>query len=186
MVNLSQLKVSPLKGQSFGNLETVSIREIAFIESCDLRVEPNSSVAKKVEKHLALNLPQLVGASAKGKVTALTLGPDWWLLIDANALLVEEIRESTSGEFISLVDVSAQRTCLEVSGDFAKAVLQHAWEQDLDDVAFKINACSQGLMARCPTIIHRTDVKSYRLYVRSSFAEHLYKFLIDAATEYVK
>lgn len=185
MVNLSQFKVSPLKGQSFGNLETVSIKEIAFVESCDLRVEPNSPVAKKVEKVLALNLPQVVGGSAKGKVTALTLGPDWWLLIEANAALVEEVRQSTAGEFISLVDVSAQRTCLEVSGEFAKTVLQHAWEQDLDEVAFEINACSQGLMARCPTIIHRTDEKTYRLYVRSSFAEHLYKFLVDAATEYV-
>ncbi|MGA0108068.1 MAG: sarcosine oxidase subunit gamma family protein, partial [Candidatus Nanopelagicales bacterium] len=76
-------------------------------------------------------------------------------------------------------------TCIEVSGFWAKSVLEHAWEQDLDEVTFPVGSCSQGLMARCPTIIHKTAANNYRLYVRSSFAEHLYKFLVDASTEYL-
>lgn len=185
MVNLGQLQMSPLKGQSFGSPKNILIKELAFIPTYDLRVEPNSQVARTVEKNLNLKLSQIVGGSARGKVTALTLGPDWWLLIDTNASLINEVYQATRGEFISLVDVSAQRTCLEVSGIFAKTVLQHAFEQDLDEISFEVDACSQGLIARCPTVIHRTGESTYRLYVRSSFAEHLYKFLTDAATEYL-
>lgn len=185
MANLEQLRISPLNSNQIGDIRTVLIKEIAFVDMCDLRVDSNSDTAKKVAEVIGVELPLNVGESAKSIITCLTLGPDWWLLIDADLLLIEKIAASTEGEFISLVDVSAQRTCLELTGPFAKKVLQHAWEGDLDDRGLAINACSQGLMARCPTIIHRTNKDTYRLYVRSSFAEHLYKFLVDAATEYL-
>lgn len=185
MANLDQFRISPLDSKQIGNINTVLIREIPFVNMCDLRVDPHSATAKKVAEVIGVSLPDNVGESAQSLITCLTLGPDWWLLINTDPLLIEKITESTKGEFISLVDVSAQRTCLELTGPFAKNVLQHAWEGDLDDQGLAINDCSQGLMARCPTIIHRTNKDSYRLYVRSSFAEHLFKFLVDAATEYL-
>jgi sarcosine oxidase subunit gamma len=186
MVDLAQLRKSPLNSSTFGDASSVLIKEIPFLNTFDLRVNPTSASAKKVEQVLELSLPQEVGASINTSLSALALGPDWWLLIDPELEKISQIEQQTSGEFISLVEVSAQRTCIEISGPNAKAVLQHAWEQDLDDQSFKVGDCAQGLMARCPTIIHRVDNTNYRLYVRSSFAEHLYKFLTDAATEYLK
>lgn len=186
MVDLAQIRKSPLNSSLFGSANSVLIKEIPFLNTFDLRVNPTSASAKKVEKILGLSLPQKVGASINASLTALALGPDWWLLINPELEKISQIEQQTLGEFISLVDVSAQRTCVEISGPSAKTVLQHAWEQDLDDQSFQIGDCAQGMMARCPTIIHRINDSSYRLFVRSSFAEHLYKFLTDAATEYVK
>jgi sarcosine oxidase, subunit gamma len=186
MVDLTQIRKSPLNSSSFGSATSVLIKEIPFLNTFDLRVEPNSASANKVGQILGFELPQRVGSSVSSEVIALTLGPDWWLLINPKLEKISQIEQQTLGEFISLVDVSAQRTCIEISGPNAKTVLQHAWEQDLDDKSFQIGDCAQGLMARCPTIIHRVENTHYRLYVRSSFAEHLYKFLTDAATEYVK
>lgn len=185
MADLTKLRTSPLNGASFGAVNKVQIKEIPFLKSFDLRVEPGSPGAKLIENNLKIQLPHKVGTTVNNEFTCLTLGPDWWLLVELSESKAAALQEEVKNEFVSLVDVSSQRTSIEISGPFAKLVLQHAWEQDLDDVSFPIEACSQGLMARCPTIIHRTDTNSYRLYVRSSFAQHLSKFLIDAATEYL-
>jgi sarcosine oxidase subunit gamma len=186
MVNLDKLRTSPLNSIQIGSESTVNIKEIAFLNMWDLRVAPASPAAAKVEKVLAIKLPLKVGETTASNISCLALGPDWWLLVGVKLSEIENLIQNTQNEFISLVNVSAQRTCLEVSGPAAKSVLQHAWEGDLDDQGLAVSACTQGLMARCPTIIHRVEKTTYRLYVRSSFAQHLYKFLADAATEYLK
>lgn len=186
MVDLTALRQSPLGKASFGNANKVLIKEIPFLKSFDLRVEPNTPDSKKVESALEITLPLKVGTIIKKDFSCLTLGPDWWLLVELSEAKADSLISTVKNDFVSLVDVSSQRTCIEVSGVFAKEVLQHAWEQDLDDVGLPIDSCSQGLMARCPTIVHRTAPTTYCLYVRSSFAQHLFKFLTDAATEYLK
>ena len=185
MADLTKFRKSPLNGESFGDSKKVLIKEIPFLRSFDLRVAPGSKAAKEIEQALKIKLPQQVGLTAKQEVTCLALGPDWWLLVADNDSIIIARQQKLKSEFVSLVDVSSQRTCIEVSGFWAKSVLEHAWEQDLDEVMFPVGSCSQGLMARCPTILHKTAANNYRLYVRSSFAEHLYKFLVDASTEYL-
>ena len=185
MADLTKFRRSPLDGASFGDSSKISIKEIPFLRSFDLRVAPGSKAAKEIEKALKIKLPQKVGLTAKQEVSCMALGPDWWLLVNANDSIIAALQQKLKSEFVSLVDVSSQRTCIEVSGFWAKPVLEHAWEQDLDEVTFPVGSCSQGLMARCPTIIHKSAANNYRLYVRSSFAEHLYKFLVDASTEYL-
>lgn len=185
MADLTKFRESPLAGASFGESSKVSIKEIPFLKSFDLRVAPSSEAIKDIEKALRIELPQEVGLTASQEISCLALGPDWWLLVEADTSLINNLQQALKDEFVSLVDVSSQRTCIEVSGPWAKSVLQHAWEQDLDEIAFPVGACSQGLMARCPIIIHKTASKTYQLYVRSSFAVHLYKFLVDASTEYL-
>ena len=46
--------------------------------------------------------------------------------------------------------------------------------------------CVQGVLSRSPVIIYHGPVGVYHLYVRASFAQHLWNFLSDAATEYLK
>jgi len=185
MVDLKAIRKSPLNGASLGNPKSVLIKEVPFLKSFDLRVDPESAIAATIEQDLKIKLPRNIGVATKNDFACLTLGPDWWLLVELPESKAQELQKKLINEYVSLVDVSSQRTCIEISGPSTKSVLQHAWEQDLDDVAFPVGACAQGLMARCPTIIHRTADTTYRLYVRSSFAQHLYRFLTDAATEYL-
>jgi heterotetrameric sarcosine oxidase gamma subunit len=46
-----------------------------------------------------------------------------------------------------------------------------------------VGTVSQGLMANAPVIMYRIAPFRYRVMVRSSFAVHLWKALVDAAEE---
>ena len=53
----------------------------------------------------------------------------------------------------SVVDVSGQRTTIELEGPNAREVLAHLWEQDLREKSFPVGSVSQGLMAKAPVIV---------------------------------
>jgi len=83
----------------------------------------------------------------------------------------------------SVVDVSGQRTTIELEGPKVREVLAHLWDQDLREKSFPIASVSQGLMAKAPVIVCHIAPFRYRVMVRSSFALHLWKALVDAAEE---
>ncbi|WP_330849207.1 MULTISPECIES: 2Fe-2S iron-sulfur cluster-binding protein [unclassified Nonomuraea] len=98
--------------------------------------------------------------------TGLRLGPDWWLV---------------SGDVPprpGWVDVSGQRTVLELAGPAAYDVLITGCPIDLDPAVFPGHA--QTLLARTSVILERLSPETYRIYVRSSFAKYLAEWLIDA------
>lgn len=175
------------------------MQEVPFTPGFDLRVNPEASGFAAVNAALGLTLPTQVGAvvrngsdcivsedelPAAGGVSALCLGPDWWYLTgtaDIQAIL-KPVQEA---HHISLVDVSSQRTKIEVYGPNAKDVLAHYWEQDLRDEHFPIDACSQGVLAKAPLIMWHCCENCYLLFPRASFAKHLWTALTDAAVEYL-
>jgi len=197
-VNLEFAK-SPLGGSKHGGLDkAVLLQEVPFTPGFDLRVNPDSAGFLAVVAALGVVLPTIVGKVARsnaacivgeelpasGGVSALCLGPDWWYLTgtaDIQALL-KPVQES---HHISLVDVSSQRTKIEVYGPKAKDVLAHYWEQDLREEHFPIDACSQGVLAKAPLIMWHCCENCYLLFPRASFAKHLWTALTDAAVEYL-
>ena len=198
MVN-SEFAKSPLGGAKYGDAnKAVLIQEVPFTPGFDLRVDPESSGFAAVNQALGLTLIPSVGTvvrnnascivgdelPAAGGVSALCLGPDWWYLTGtANiAALLKPVQES---HHISLVDVSSQRTKIEIYGPSAKDVLAHYWEQDLRDEHFPIDACSQGVLAKAPLIMWHCCENCYLLFPRASFAKHLWTALTDAAIEYL-
>ena len=191
---------SPLNGASCGKQgDPIWMYEVPFTPMWDLRVDPNSSAFSAVNAALGLTLPTKVGKvarvnadclgqpgydkNAKGLI-ALCLGPDQWLLTGtADAMeLLDHVRAI---HHISIVDVSGQRTKLEVSGSKSIEVLEHVWEQDLREKNFGIDSCSQGIMFRTPVIMWHCCTDCYILFVRSSFAQHLWAALTDATVEYL-
>ena len=88
-------------------------------------------------------------------------------------------------DHFSVVDVSGQRTTIELEGPRACEVLAHLWEQDLREKRFPVSSVSQGLMAKAPVIVWHIAPLRYRVMVRSSFALHLWEALVDAAAEWV-
>lgn len=186
MANLNKLKNSPLNGLAFGNRKNIYIQEKPFATTLDIRVKPKSKSQKIIENTLKVKLPLNVGQTFKNKkFTVLTLGPDWWLIVGANLDHEKLLRSKLKNEFASIVDVSAQRTFIEVSGKFAKEVLEHGWELNLDQDIFKAGMCAQSVIARSPAILYHGPVNTYHLSVRSSFAQHLWNFLTDASVEYI-
>jgi sarcosine oxidase subunit gamma len=185
-------KESPLKGMNMGTAATVAIRELPGLHTLDLRVAPGTSTQAAVAEALVMDLPgkpgQALGRSVPGggEAHALCLAPDWWLIVgfeEAEQQLAPLLLENHY--HFSAVDVSGQRTTIELEGPMVREVLAHLWDQDLREKKFPVASVSQGLMAKAPVIVCHIAPFRYRVMVRSSFALHLWKALVDAAEEWV-
>ncbi|MEW9547927.1 2Fe-2S iron-sulfur cluster-binding protein [Nonomuraea sp. NPDC050783] len=98
--------------------------------------------------------------------TGLALGPSWWLVTG----------DVAPGP--GWVDVSDQRTVLELSGPAAEDVLITGCPLDLHPSAFPGHA--QTLLGRASVLLERRSADTYRIYVRSSFTRYLAEWLLDA------
>jgi sarcosine oxidase subunit alpha len=99
-------------------------------------------------------------------VAGLRLGPDRWL--------VSGHQDPGPG----WVDVSGQRTILELSGSSALDVLITGCPIDLHPSVFPGHA--QTLLGKTAVLLERREGDAYRIYVRSSFTKYLAEWLIDA------
>ncbi|MDA0638850.1 ferredoxin, partial [Nonomuraea sp. MCN248] len=97
--------------------------------------------------------------------TGMRLGPDWWLVTGE--------AEPRPG----WVDVSGQRTVIELTGPGARDVLITGCPLDLHPGVFTGHA--QTVLGRAPVILARHG-DAYRVLVRSSYTDYLAKWLIDA------
>ena len=103
---------------------------------------------------------------------ALWLGPDEWLVLGG--------REEDYADLPAAVDVSANRSCLELSGEGAADVLARGCALDLHPSVFPPGRCAQTLVARAQVILYRPAEHTFRLLVRPSFADYLRAWLLDA------
>lgn len=182
-----------------GTAATVLIRELPGLHTIDLRVAPGAPAQAAIAEALGIELAGKPGKIGKTELPggkeaytvptgrqALCLAPDWWLLVgfpEAEQQLAP-LRLKDEYHF-SVVDVSGQRTNIELEGPNAREVLAHLWEQDLREKSFPVGSVSQGLMAKAPVIVCHIAPLRYLVMVRSSFALHLWKAVVDAAEEWV-
>lgn len=185
-------KKSPLEGMNMGNTAMVMIRELPGLHTIDLRVAPGTSTQAAIAEALGMmNLPGKPGQTLEGPVSGggkthiLCLAPDWWLIVGSQEaeqkLTPLQLKDN---HHFSVVDVSGQRTTIELEGPKVCEVLAHLWDQDLREKSFSIASVSQGLMAKAPVIIFHVAPFRYRVMVRSSFALHLWKAIADAMEEW--
>lgn len=174
-----------------GNAESVAIHELQGLGALDIRVAPGSSSQAAVAEVLGIDMPVKPGQTirlilSKDDAHILCLAPDWWLIVGLNDAeqKLKSLQQKEQYHF-SVVDVSGQRTTIEIEGPKVREVLAHLWEQDLREKNFPVGSVSQGLMAKAPVIVWHIAPFRYRVMVRSSFALHLWKALADAAEEYV-
>ncbi|MFM9369972.1 sarcosine oxidase subunit gamma [Streptomyces sp. Da 82-17] len=168
----------------------VSLSEWPYITMVSVRVDPASEAAARIEKALGTALPRACGATATaGPHTVLWLGPDEWLVVSQaeHPLLTAELAEALGGDPGSVVDVSANRTTLELSGPMAREVLEKGCSLDLHPRAFEPGQAVSTQVGPVPVILWQTDeAPSYRLFPRSSFADYLARWLLDAIDEYAQ
>jgi sarcosine oxidase subunit gamma len=116
----------------------------------------------------------------------LWLGPDEWLVVSqlpAEAL-VAALQEAVADAHAAVVDVSANRTVLELTGAAGRAVLEKGCPLDLHPRAFGPGQAVSTTLARIPLILWQVGPESYRLLPRSSFADYVARWLLDAAQEF--
>ena len=190
MGNVQQLRRSPLaaRSQEMHNAsgDAVSVREIAFTTQVGLRATEGSQGYTALADALG-GLPAKVGdVVGEPSTTAVVwLSPDEFLAIDKPDTGLAESLERTLGDNSGQVlDLSANRTIIEVSGEAAELVLRKSCPLDLHPRAFHVNAAYVTEVAQTPLILWRVAEHTWWLAPRISFADHVVNWLLDAMLEF--
>lgn len=171
----------------------VRLREVAFPAQVELRLDDVDAGAfgPRAGQFLCCGMPAPGRAVGAGDPYVLWLGPGWYLVADrpgsAPGLLAglrDALGADCGGICGSAVDVSAARTVLELSGPSARAVLAHGCPIDLHPRVFGPARCAQTVLAQAQVVLHQTAAADYRILVRTSYADYLVRWLLDAMTEY--
>jgi sarcosine oxidase, subunit gamma len=174
---------SPLDGFVFPR----GLRELPFLAQIDLRLAATDRAALEAVGSVVGPLPLDSNTFTGGPDgSILWLGPDEWLVVgppDGETALQAQLRHALdeAPARVAIVDVSANRTTLELRGPDARAVLEGGCSIDLHPRAFGPGRCAQTLLARANVIIQQlSDEPLYRIFVRPSFAIYLATWLTDA------
>jgi sarcosine oxidase subunit gamma len=188
------LRRSPLADHPLLRTDGVASRvrfsELPFLSQVDLRVDPAGAPARRIAERLGVALPTSPGTVVSaGERSVLWLGPDEWLVLGPDgdtAALVELLQESLGADPGSVVDVSANRTVIEISGAAARDLLEKGIALDLHARSFSTGHCAQTLLSRAQVVLWQvSETPTYRLFVRPSFAQYVADWLVDAALEHL-
>ena len=166
----------------------IALREVPYVAQVDFRADPNDiDIMQRLALTLGFALPVVPNTTTSlNDRRALWLAPDEWLVVGPDGqqeTLEQALRDGRNGAFGSIVDVSANRTVLEVGGPKAGELLAHSVPIDLDARSFGPGRCAQTLMAKAQVILERRHESAFHVYARSSFASYVAGWLVDAAAE---
>ena len=151
----------------------------------------NKAFASKVGKILGIILPkEACSISSQEKITAFWLGPNEWLLVSNNEIaketntyeleqvLFDGISKTNLG---AVTNVTDHFTVFSLSGSNVFEVLSKACPFDFDSKDFGDNKVVQTLLNHIDVTILRKSENNVDLYVRRSFANHLFNWIQDSA-----
>ena len=180
--------------------EQVRLREVPFLTQITIRATSPEAV-DAVGSSLGVTLPSGVGEVAQGErgeggqggaVSVVWLSPDEWLAVlgdeadtgVAITAVVESLNVALGERRGQVVDVSSNRTTLELSGPKARAVLDKTIELDLHPREFPVGRAVSTQMESVAVILWRTADDTWLLMPRASFAEHVVRWLADGMREF--
>lgn len=191
---VTALRRSPAQGlaqeMADGSTEQVSLREVPFAVMTGLRAEPGSPAAQRLEASLGCPLPTAVGEVTSAEERhVLWLAPDEFLTWSLDGSLDpvaagEELADLVGADRGQAVDVSSNRTTLELSGPRAASVLAKSCTIDLHVSAWPAGRAVATTVGRVPAVVWRVEEDTFRVLPRSSFAEHLASWLLDGMQEF--
>ncbi|WP_304455477.1 sarcosine oxidase subunit gamma [Nocardiopsis sp. YSL2] len=192
----TSIRTSPLaawKDRLAGLAPALAAVERPFLTQLTVRASDPGALARMGEA-LGVAFPAdpctfTRGSGPFGDVEVLWLGPDEYLVVagpDQRVTVEDALRAEVRPARGAVVDTSAQRTTVALSGPHARDVLAHGCAVDLHPSAAPTGTCVQTLLARAGVILQVADAESdaFTVLVRSSFAEYLAAWLSDACVEY--
>jgi len=134
-------------------------------------------------------VPHLAQVTVRDSVApaepALRLGPDEWLVVgptETRDALLARLHQAAAGRHAQVVDTSASRTAIELSGSRADGILAMGCGLDLHPQAFPVGRVASTILARTGVILHRLDaMPTWRVFVRASYARYLRDWLLAAS-----
>src|SRR5699024_6023310 len=175
----------------------VTLQEIPFVPQLGIRAQPGGAAADRIARVLGTILPDAVGRTTGDPdgVHCIWLSPDEFLLVDvsrthehgeadAAAAALDDDRPGAGRAPGQVLDLSGNRTVLELNGDSARPVLEKGCHVDLHPRAFPVRTAVSTLVGPVQMIVHRAHENTFRLLPRSSFAEYTVRWLLDAMLEF--
>jgi sarcosine oxidase subunit gamma len=166
---------SPLAERS-SDLDRLDARELVFVSQLDVRVDPPTAAS--------LGFPTVPNtATTPGDRDVLWLGPDEWLVVGGpgeTAAIAVELEGSLDGLHHSVVDVSASRTVIELTGPSRHHLLSSACPIDLHPRSWSDGRCAQSVFGATQVLLHEREGAT-RVFVRPSFASYVVDLLLVAA-----
>ena len=158
-----------LSGHS-ADLGRLAGAEIAFPAQVDVRVGDGSALGFPTE-------PNTWGRVGDREV--LWLGPDEWLVVASTdaAEVVTDLESSLAAVHHSVVDVSANRAVVELTGAGRLELLSSACPIDLDPRSWTQGRCAQTLFGAAQVLLQERASET-RMFVRPSFATYVVDLLL--------
>lgn len=152
-----------------------------------LRGAATPELRHTVAEHTGCGLPlNPHEVTAHGGMAALWLGPDEWLITgaaDAPALAAA-LQRALRTQFASVTDVSHAWCILRLAGPSARDVLSKGCGLDLHPRLFRPGHATRTLLAQATVILRQIEDDAYDIFVRRSYADYLWRWLLDAGKEF--
>ena len=169
----------------------VWFNEISVTEFVNLRGDcAHSGFLTRVQRVTGVELPVLPNTVVRsGGLSCHWLGPDEWLMtVNKPAVsIIQDLEDSLSGLHIAVTDLTGGQSLLGVGGRQSRDVLSAACTLDLHADAFAQGSCAQTILAHSNVLITPAFQSSgdcvFEVLVRRSYADHLIRWLMDAAHE---
>ncbi|HEY4577249.1 MAG TPA: sarcosine oxidase subunit gamma family protein [Yaniella sp.] len=192
MANVQQLRRSPLADRTeelqAASNPSVSLREVPFLTQVGLRAQPGTEGYAALGEKLG-GLPTRVGEviGDASSTAVLWLSPDEFLAIDApDTGLADTLTTALGDRSGQVLELSANRTIIELSGTAATSVLRKSCPLDLHPRAWTINQAYVTEVAQTPVILWRIAENTWWIAPRISFADHVVNWLLDGMVEFSK
>ena len=169
----------------------VWFNEISVTEFVNLRGDStHSGFLTGVQRVTGVELPVIPNTVVRsGGLSCHWLGPDEWLMtVNKPAVsIIQDLEDSLSGLHIAVTDLTGGQSLLGVGGRQSRDVLSAACTLDLHADAFAQGSCAQTILAHSNVLITPAFQSSgdcvFEVLVRRSYADHLIRWLMDAAHE---
>lgn len=194
LTDVSTLRRSPLahlsealKQGTVSGARGVAVREIAFTTQVGVRAEPGSAAHDALAAATSVGLPASV-CHVTGDATGTAVlwqGPDEFLVVaPEGSTLADELVTALGSEAGQVVDLSANRTIVELSGPSARLVLEKGCPADLHPRSFAVGTAISTVLGPVPLMLWKTAEETFRLLPRASFADYTARWLLDAMSEF--
>ena len=171
--------------------ESVSVKEISPIMKINLRGKKREFLTS-VGKNLNMILPTEANTSSMSdKLTAIWLSPDEWMIVsneivnkDTNKhelyeMLFNSISKTNLG---AVIDITDQFVQLELKGENIYEIFSAGSPFNFNEFKEKKGSTTQTVLNHVDVILHHKDENIVNLFVRRSFAEHLWSWIEDCSS----
>ena len=168
--------------------ESISVKEISPVIKINLRGKKREFLTN-VGKNLNMILPTEANTSSMSdKLTAIWLSPDEWMIVsneivnkDTNKhelyeMLFNSISKTNLG---AVIDITDQFVQLELKGKKIYDLFSSGSPFNFNEFKERKGSTTQTLLNNIDVIIHNKDQNYVNLFVRRSFANHLFDWMND-------